>query len=243
MTARVIAALYQVLLLDHGRNPRRFGPLAGCQLSRTPGTTRSAATPSRSRCALAADCIADVRFEGAGCAIPMASASLMSDAKHTAGLRGQGSPGRRRPLLRPGLRRPGRRAGRPAGRRRARPARRLRRRHPVPRPHRLRPPPLDRAAGRPRRPRPDVLTHCHRPPHPACADAADLSPAGPRWERCTDRTLRGGGHLPVCPLPPGAHRGEGKGEGGGGCGHAPRLKPHPGSRVSLMTLPRRLGWL
>ena len=66
MTA--VAALYQALVLDHGRNPRRFGPLAGAshRAHRDNPFCGDAITVSLR---LAADRIADVRFEGAGCAI------------------------------------------------------------------------------------------------------------------------------------------------------------------------------
>ena len=75
----VLSDLYQELILDHNRRPRNFGtvehptrvahghnPLCGDKV------TVSVALDDRR--------IADVRFEGSGCAISKASASLMTDA-------------------------------------------------------------------------------------------------------------------------------------------------------------------
>lgn len=71
--------LYRDVILDHNRNPRNFGklephdaqarghnPLCGDRLSVT--------------LRLDGDRIADVKFDGNGCAISMASASLMTEA-------------------------------------------------------------------------------------------------------------------------------------------------------------------
>jgi nitrogen fixation NifU-like protein len=71
--------LYQEVILDHGRNPRHFGtladptheahghnPLCGDQVHLTLKLD-------------AAECVADVAFDGKGCAISMASASMMTD--------------------------------------------------------------------------------------------------------------------------------------------------------------------
>ena len=70
--------LYQETILDHGKNPRRFGrpehadhhaeghnPLCGDRITVW--------------VALDGDRIRDVRFEGNGCAISMASASMMGE--------------------------------------------------------------------------------------------------------------------------------------------------------------------
>ncbi|MBU6427878.1 MAG: SUF system NifU family Fe-S cluster assembly protein [Cyanobacteria bacterium REEB65] len=74
-----LADLYQEVILDHNRKPRNFGrlpapthqasghnPLCGDQITVT--------------LRLEGDRIADVAFEGAGCAISTASASLMTEA-------------------------------------------------------------------------------------------------------------------------------------------------------------------
>lgn len=74
-----LAELYRDVILDHNRHPRNFGvveqptahiegfnPLCGDRLSLT--------------LKLSDDRIADIRFEGQGCAISTASASLMTEA-------------------------------------------------------------------------------------------------------------------------------------------------------------------
>jgi nitrogen fixation NifU-like protein len=74
-----LAELYRDVILDHNRHPRNFGvveqatariegfnPLCGDRLALT--------------LKLSDDRIADIRFEGHGCAISTASASLMTEA-------------------------------------------------------------------------------------------------------------------------------------------------------------------
>src|SRR5262252_6542510 len=71
--------LYQTLVLEHGRHPKNRGPL--------PGATH-AARGDNPLCGdrvdvslvLDGDRIVDARFEGAGCAIALASASMMTEA-------------------------------------------------------------------------------------------------------------------------------------------------------------------
>jgi len=71
--------LYQTLVLEHGRHPKNRGP--------PPGTTH-AARGDNPLCGdridvslvLDGERIADARFEGAGCAIAIASASMMTEA-------------------------------------------------------------------------------------------------------------------------------------------------------------------
>ena len=71
--------LYRDVIVDHNKNPRNFGrlepadlhadghnPLCGDQLSVTVNMT--------------GDRITDIRFDGSGCAISVASASLMTEA-------------------------------------------------------------------------------------------------------------------------------------------------------------------
>jgi nitrogen fixation protein NifU and related proteins len=79
MSTPPVAALYQERILDHSRNPRRFGPLpdATHRAQRDNPFCGDAITVAVVR---AADQIADVRFEGAGCAIALASASMMAEA-------------------------------------------------------------------------------------------------------------------------------------------------------------------
>jgi nitrogen fixation NifU-like protein len=71
--------LYQEVILDHSRRPRAFGPLP------TANRTADGVNPlCGDRLRLYLDvgdgCIRDVRFEGVGCAISKASASLMAEA-------------------------------------------------------------------------------------------------------------------------------------------------------------------
>ena len=54
--------LYQQLIIDHGRKPRNFGVLATATHIKSGGQ------------------IKDIRFDGEGCAISLASASMMTDA-------------------------------------------------------------------------------------------------------------------------------------------------------------------
>jgi nitrogen fixation NifU-like protein len=71
--------LYQDVILDHSRHPRHFGPLEGAT------NTAEGHNPlcgDRVKINLIVDAngrIADVSFEGRGCAISQASASLMTD--------------------------------------------------------------------------------------------------------------------------------------------------------------------
>jgi nitrogen fixation NifU-like protein len=72
-----VTELYRDLLLDHSKNPRNFGPL--------PDATRSVHRNNpfcgdalTVHLKLSADRIVDARFEGAGCAISVASASMMT---------------------------------------------------------------------------------------------------------------------------------------------------------------------
>ncbi len=71
--------LYQEVILDHSRHPRHFGLLAGA--NRT-GEGYNPLCGDRVKIYLAVDNegrISDVSFEGKGCAISQASASLMTD--------------------------------------------------------------------------------------------------------------------------------------------------------------------
>ena len=71
--------LYRDVILDHNRRPRNFGPLE------TPDTSAEGFNPLCGdrltlRLKLADDTIREIRFEGQGCAISTASASLMTEA-------------------------------------------------------------------------------------------------------------------------------------------------------------------
>jgi nitrogen fixation NifU-like protein len=71
--------LYQEVILDHSRHPRHFGALAGATHI---GEGYNPLCGDRVKIYLALDAqsrIADIKFEGKGCAISQASASLMTD--------------------------------------------------------------------------------------------------------------------------------------------------------------------
>ena len=71
--------LYQEVILDHNRRPRNFGKLAEATRVAT-GHNPLCGDRLTLYLRLAGDRIADVAFEGSGCAISKASASLMTDA-------------------------------------------------------------------------------------------------------------------------------------------------------------------
>lgn len=71
--------LYQEIILDHGRNPRHFGALSGASHE---AHGHNPLCGDQIHLYLKIDpCgrIGDVAFEGKGCAISMASASMMTD--------------------------------------------------------------------------------------------------------------------------------------------------------------------
>jgi nitrogen fixation NifU-like protein len=71
--------LYQEVILDHGRRPRNFGALPEAS-HRADGHNPFCGDKVTVFLALEDGRVADVRFQGAGCAISIASASLMTDA-------------------------------------------------------------------------------------------------------------------------------------------------------------------
>jgi len=71
--------LYQEVILDHNRRPRNFGPLAGANHSAA-GFNPLCGDQLTLHLKVVDGVIEDVRFEGAGCAISTASASLMTEA-------------------------------------------------------------------------------------------------------------------------------------------------------------------
>jgi nitrogen fixation NifU-like protein len=71
--------LYQEILLDHYRRPRNFGPLPGSD-HEADGHNPLCGDRVHVRVKLDGDRLADVRFEGSGCAISTASASMMTEA-------------------------------------------------------------------------------------------------------------------------------------------------------------------
>jgi len=71
--------LYRDVILDHNRRPRNFGPLETADAT-AEGFNPLCGDRLTLRLNLADDTIRDIRFEGQGCAISTASASLMTEA-------------------------------------------------------------------------------------------------------------------------------------------------------------------
>jgi nitrogen fixation NifU-like protein len=71
--------LYQEILLDHYRRPRNFGPLPGADRE-IEGHNPLCGDRIHLHLRLDGERLAEVRFEGAGCAISTASASMMTEA-------------------------------------------------------------------------------------------------------------------------------------------------------------------
>src|ERR1700677_3674767 len=71
--------LYRDVILDHNRKPRNFGPLAAADAS-AGGVNPLRGDRLTLRLNPSDDTIRDIRFEGQGCAISPASASLMTEA-------------------------------------------------------------------------------------------------------------------------------------------------------------------
>jgi len=70
--------LYQEVILDHNRRPRNFGPLPAAN-RRAEGNNPLCGDRVKVYLDVADGRIRDVAFEGAGCAISTASASLMTE--------------------------------------------------------------------------------------------------------------------------------------------------------------------
>lgn len=71
--------LYRDVILDHNRRPRNFGPLESADAS-IEGFNPLCGDHLTLRVKLDGDTVKDIRFEGQGCAISTASASLMTEA-------------------------------------------------------------------------------------------------------------------------------------------------------------------
>ena len=71
--------LYQELVLEHKRSPRNFGHLSA-PTHQARGTNPSCGDDLSVELNIAHGRVADIRFHGQGCAICMASASMMSEA-------------------------------------------------------------------------------------------------------------------------------------------------------------------
>jgi nitrogen fixation NifU-like protein len=75
----VAADLYQRIVLDHSRDPRNFRRLPGANREAV-GHNRLCGDKVTVYLRVAGDRVAEASFEGAGCAICMASASLLTEA-------------------------------------------------------------------------------------------------------------------------------------------------------------------
>jgi nitrogen fixation NifU-like protein len=71
--------LYQEVILDHYRNPRNFGALSQADRAAR-GDNPLCGDKLYLQVRLKGDVIEDLRFKGAGCAISVASASLMTES-------------------------------------------------------------------------------------------------------------------------------------------------------------------
>ena len=74
-----LADLYRDVIVDHNRRPRNRGPLPGAT-HRAEGNNPLCGDQLNVSLLLQGDRIGELRFEGTGCAISTASASLMSEA-------------------------------------------------------------------------------------------------------------------------------------------------------------------
>ncbi len=74
-----LSDLYQEVILDHGRNPRNFRPMADATAT-AEGLNPLCGDHYHVFLKMDGDRIGDVSFQGSGCAISKASASLMSSA-------------------------------------------------------------------------------------------------------------------------------------------------------------------
>jgi nitrogen fixation NifU-like protein len=74
-----LRALYQETILDHNRRPRNFGALEGAS-GQGAGYNPLCGDRVVVYLRTAGDRVADISFEGAGCAISTASASMMTEA-------------------------------------------------------------------------------------------------------------------------------------------------------------------
>lgn len=74
-----LKALYQEVIIDHSRNPRNFGSLDSANCS-AEGVNPLCGDELTLHCLLDADeVIQEIRFVGHGCAISIASASIMTE--------------------------------------------------------------------------------------------------------------------------------------------------------------------
>ena len=74
-----IRELYQQMIIDHGRHPRNFGELKGANATKE-GFNPLCGDKLTLYLKIEDNIVQDLMFEGVGCAISMASASLMTEA-------------------------------------------------------------------------------------------------------------------------------------------------------------------
>ena len=79
MTMSDLRELYQELILDHTKKPRNFGSLPEAN-RRAEGYNPLCGDRATVFVRLDGDRVADVRFQGAGCSISTASASMMTES-------------------------------------------------------------------------------------------------------------------------------------------------------------------
>jgi nitrogen fixation NifU-like protein len=74
-----LKALYQELILEHAKHPRNYGTLS-CPTHQATGDNPVCGDHCEVYLQLEGEVLKDVKFLGTGCAISMASASLMTEA-------------------------------------------------------------------------------------------------------------------------------------------------------------------
>jgi nitrogen fixation protein NifU and related proteins len=74
-----LSELYQQVILDHSKSPRNFGPLENANRS-AEGQNPLCGDQVKVYLRMEGEIVKDVKFEGSGCAISKASASMMTDA-------------------------------------------------------------------------------------------------------------------------------------------------------------------
>ncbi len=75
-----VSELYQSVILDHNRKPKNYGRLEGEGVHHAEGDNPLCGDKVSVWLTLDGDVVSEVRFEGQGCAISKASASLMTGA-------------------------------------------------------------------------------------------------------------------------------------------------------------------
>lgn len=81
----MLQELYQEAILDHGRKPRNFGPLEG-ETHAAEGYNPLCGDRVRMAFRVEGGEVREARFEGTGCAISQASASMLTQAVAGAGV-------------------------------------------------------------------------------------------------------------------------------------------------------------